>query len=74
MMGIIYENFSLLDQDGKQKVMMQNEVNEVHLNFQEAQPPSCLIVPGCTYLAYGNQEGKDLSLRVSKIELPSGPP
>lgn len=27
MMGILYENYSFLDSDGKQKLMMQNEVN-----------------------------------------------
>lgn len=64
MIGIIYENYSFLDSDGKQKVIMQNEVNELQLNFQDHFIPTCLIVPGCTYIAEGRQEGKDLSFKV----------
>jgi len=53
--------------------MLQNEANEFELTFQKDYTPDCLIVPGAVYIAEGRQEGKDLSIKVSKLSLPIAP-
>lgn len=70
MLGIIYESYSTLTQEGKPKLMIQNEVNEVELNLPVDFKPQSLLISGCVYVVKGNEEGKDLTFTVKSIELP----
>lgn len=71
MMGIIYENYSSLTEEGKPKLMIQNEVNEIELNIPTGFVSNSLLVAGCAYIVKGKHEGKNLTFTVSDFTLPS---
>lgn len=55
MLGVIYENYSSLTFEGKPKLMLQNEVNEVELGINSGFLSNSLLVSGCAYIVKGKQ-------------------
>jgi alpha-D-ribose 1-methylphosphonate 5-triphosphate synthase subunit PhnI len=53
MLGIIYENYSNLTEEGKPKLVIQNEVNEIELNIPTGFVSNSLLVSGCAYIVKG---------------------
>lgn len=55
VIGAIFQNFSSLTNEGKPKIILQNEVNQVELSFPKDFNPGCVLYSGCAYIAKGKQ-------------------
>jgi len=73
MFGVIYENYSNMREVSRPRLIMQNEVNELELTIPIQFNADCLLLAGCSYIATGKYEGKDLSLTVNSFTLPTLP-